>query len=114
MPYYDIKISKAAEEASKRRPSIELSPTLEKPVYIVTKNMNGRHILDLIDCLEREKIQYQMQQETSTLGFVLNQRFFVIVDNKYGEVTLGADFASILMTIVGYPRIGKNKKNMYF
>jgi hypothetical protein len=75
--------------------------------------MNGRHILDLIDCLEKEKIQYQMQQETSTLGFVLNQRFFVIVDNKYGEVTLGADFASILMTIVGYPRIGKNKKNKY-
>jgi hypothetical protein len=26
---------------------------------------------------------------------------------------LGADFASILMTIVGYPRIGKNKKNKY-
>lgn len=55
-----------------------------------------------------------MQQETSTLGFVLNQRFFVIVDNKYGEVTLGADFASLLMTIVGYPRIGKNKKNKYY
>jgi hypothetical protein len=38
----------------------------------------------------------------------------VIVDNKYGEVTLGADFASLLMTIVGYPKIGKNKKNKYF
>jgi hypothetical protein len=46
--------------------------------------MNGRHILELIDSLEKEKIQYQMQQETSTLGFVLNQKFFVIVDNKYG------------------------------
>lgn len=53
MPQYDIKISKAAEEANKRRPSIELSPTLEKPVYIVTKNMSGRHILELIDALEK-------------------------------------------------------------
>lgn len=54
-----------------------------------------------------------MQQETSTLGFVLNQRFFVIVDNRYGEVTLGTDFASILMTVVGYPKKGKNMKNRY-
>lgn len=114
MPPYDYKIAKAAEEAAKRRPSIELSPTLEKPIYIVTKNMNGPHILYLIEVLEQEKIQYQLQQETSTLGFLLNQRFFVIVDNKYGEVTLGADFASILMTIVGYPKMGKNKKNKYF
>jgi len=38
----------------------------------------------------------------------------VIVDNKYGEVTLGPDFGSILMTIIGYPRLGKNKKNKYF
>jgi hypothetical protein len=27
---------------------------------------------------------------------------------------LGAEFGSILMTVVGYPRIGKNKKNKYF
>jgi hypothetical protein len=55
-----------------------------------------------------------MQQETNTLGFCLNQRFFVIVDNRYGEVTLGPEFGSILMTIVGYPRVGKNKKNRYY
>ena len=112
MPPYDYKIVKAPEEM-KRRPSIELSRTLEKPIYIITKNMNGSHVLSLIDALEKEGIQYQLQQETSTLGFVLNQRFFVIVDNKYGEVTLGADFASLWMTIVGYPKIGKNKKNKY-
>jgi len=53
MPQYDIKISKAADEANKRRPSIELAPTLEKPIYIVSRNMNGRHILELIDCLEK-------------------------------------------------------------
>lgn len=113
MPPYDYQIIKAPEDL-KRRPSIELSPTLEKPIYIITKNMNGSHVLSLIDALEKEGIQYQLQQETSTLGFVLNQRFFVIVDNKYGEVTLGADFASLWMTIVGYPKIGKNKKNKYF
>lgn len=38
----------------------------------------------------------------------------MIVDNKSGEVTLGAEFGSILMTVVGYPKIGKNKKNKYF
>jgi hypothetical protein len=51
MPQYDYKITKATEEAAKRRPSIELSPTLEKPIYIVTKNMNGAHILYLIEVL---------------------------------------------------------------
>ena len=55
-----------------------------------------------------------MQQETATLGSKLNQRFFVIVDNKLGEVVLGPEFGSILMTIVGYPKMGKNKKNKYF
>ena len=55
-----------------------------------------------------------MQQETGTLGYKFNQRFFVIVDNRMGEVVLGPEFGSILMTIVGYPRVGKNKKNRYF
>ena len=55
-----------------------------------------------------------MQQETATLGYKLNQRFFVIVDNRSGEIVLGPKFGSILMTIVGYPRLGKNKKNRYF
>lgn len=55
-----------------------------------------------------------MQQETATLGSKFNQRFFVIVDNKGGEVVLGPEFGSILMTIVGYPRVGKNRKNHYF
>lgn len=53
MPHYDIKITKPTDEANKRRPSIELSPTLEKPIYIVTKNMNGKHILDLVEALEK-------------------------------------------------------------
>ncbi len=53
MPPHDYKISKAAEEAAKRRPSIELAPSLEKPIYIVTKNMNGPHILYLIEMLEQ-------------------------------------------------------------
>lgn len=38
----------------------------------------------------------------------------MIVDNRMGEVTLGPEFGSILMTIVGYPRTGKNRKNRYF
>jgi len=55
-----------------------------------------------------------MQQETETLGFTLNQSFFVIVDNRYGEVALGYEFGSPLMTIVGYPKTGRNKKNKCF
>lgn len=53
MPPHDYKISKIAEDPSKRRPSIELSPTLEKPIYIVTKNMTGPHILYLVEVLEQ-------------------------------------------------------------
>lgn len=90
-----------------------MAPSLERPVYIITRNMNGHHILALTDQLDKHKISYQMQQETATLGFKFNQRFFVIVDNKIGEVTLGPEFGSILMTVVGYPKVGKNKKNRY-
>lgn len=55
-----------------------------------------------------------MQQETQTLGLNLNQPIFVVVDNKHGEVALGSEFNSPLMNIVGYPSIGRNKKNKYF
>jgi len=39
--------------------------------------------------------------------------FFVIVDNKNGSLRLGPEFNSVLMTIVGYPKIGNNNKNIY-
>lgn len=74
---------------SKRRPSIELAPSLERPVFIITKNLNSSHILSLTEELDKHKIAFQMQQETATLGCDLKQRFFVIVDNQRGEVTLG-------------------------
>ena len=51
-------------ELDKRRPSIELSPTLEKPVFIITNNFNGGHILSLAEELDKHKIAYQLQQET--------------------------------------------------
>lgn len=91
-----------------------MAPSLERPVFIITKNMNGQHILSLTEELDKQKIAYQMQQQTNTLGFGLKQRFFVIVDNVKGEVTLGPEFGSILMSIIGYPRIGRNPKNKYF
>lgn len=104
----------SANDNLKKRPSIELSPTLERPVYIITKHLNGSHILALTECFDKHKIPYQMQQETHTLGSDLKQRFFVVVDNRQGEVTLGPEFGLILMSIIGYPRIGKNPKNKYF
>jgi len=76
--------------------------------------LNGSHILQLIDELDKNRISYQMQQETETLGFTLNQSFFVIVDNRYGEVALGYEFGSPLMTIIGYPKTGRNKKTKCF
>ena len=66
-----------------------MAPSLEKPIYIISKSMNSQHINQLTDHLDKHKISYQLQQETSTLGFKFNQRFFVIVDNKQGEVVLG-------------------------
>jgi hypothetical protein len=64
--------------------------------------------------LEKNKIPFQMQQDTGSLGYTLNHRFFVVVDNSSGEVILGPEFGSLLMTIVGYPKLGRNKKNVYF
>lgn len=43
----------------------------------------------------------------------MNKRYFVVVDNSDGPVSLGPVFSSLLMFIVGYPRIGPNKKNHY-
>ena len=37
----------------------------------------------------------------------------MLVDNNEGLVTLGPEFSSLLMFIVGYPKIGPNKKNHY-
>ena len=34
-------------------------------------------------------------------------------DNKLGDLTLGSSFHSELITLVGYPMIGKNKKCQY-
>lgn len=50
------------DETLKRRPSIEMAPSLERPVFIITKNMNGQHILSLTEELDKQKIAYQMQQ----------------------------------------------------
>ena len=83
------KFTKVLRENNKHRPSIELSPSLERPIYIITKNLNAPHITSLTEYLDHHKVPYQMQQETATLGSKLNQRFFVIVDNKLGEVVLG-------------------------
>lgn len=59
-------------------------------------------------------MSFQLQHGASTLGFALDQRFFVVVDNRYDDVMLGPEFASKLITIVGYPKLGANKKNTYF
>jgi len=32
----------------------------------------------------------------------------VVVDNKKGKINLGEEFNSEVMTIVGYPKIGRN------
>ena len=47
-----------------KRASIEFSPTLEKPIYIIARNLNGPHIIQLADELDKHRIPYQMQQET--------------------------------------------------
>jgi hypothetical protein len=108
------RVPDADEEDLRRQPSIELAPSMERPVFIITRQLNGRHILALTEQFDKHRVAYQMQQDTATLGFRLTQRFFVVVDNAQGEVLLGPEFASILMTVVGYPRRGSNKQNRYF
>ena len=47
------------------------------------------------------------------MGYAIDRPFFVCVDNKNGEVALGKEFANKMVTVVGYPRAGRNKKNKY-
>ena len=54
-----------------------------------------------------------MQQETDTLGYALDRHFFVLVDNRQGEVKLGKEFGSKMITLVGYPKLGRSKHIRY-
>jgi hypothetical protein len=47
------------------------------------------------------------------LGEEVNTTFFVVVDNKAGPLALGKEFDSELITVVGYPKKGSNKRNLY-
>ena len=84
-----------------------------KPVFIITPNLKSKHISALSQILDQHNIPFQFQQETDSLGVELNTTFFIVVDNKTGSLALGPEFNSSVMTIVGYPRIGGNKNNIY-
>lgn len=87
--------------------------TYQKPVFIISQNFKSKHITALTQVLENNQVPIQFQHETDSLGQQLNTTFFVVVDNKNGSLSLGKEFNSVLMTIIGYPKIGSNKQNIY-
>lgn len=84
-----------------------------RPIFIISPDFNSKHIIALTKVLEKNNVPVQFQHETNSLGLELNTNFFVVTDNKSGTLKLGPEFNSQLMTIVGYPKTGSNKKNIY-
>lgn len=79
----------------------------------MTKKFHSKHIENLIHEFGNLQIPVQMHNDYDGLGVPLDRRYFVVVDNSEGAVSLGSWFTSLLLFIVGYPNEGKNKKNHY-